>query len=98
LESGKPVEELLTVRTAELDTNPLPYDGPAVRATRKRVGMSQAVFAKVLGVSGVLVISWENGKRTPAPWACRLLDEVNRDPKHWRDMVRVRDAGDEPSR
>jgi DNA-binding transcriptional regulator YiaG len=78
-----------TVRTVEMAANPLPYDGPAVRATRKLVGASQPVFAKLLGVSTVLVVSWEGGKRTPAPWARRLLDEVNRDPEHWRGMLRL---------
>jgi hypothetical protein len=34
------------------------------------------------------VQSWERGVRTAAPWARRLLDEVNRDPSHWREMLR----------
>ena len=69
LEAGERLAERFTVRTVEMDLNPLPYDGPAVRATRDMIGASQAVFAKLLGVSTVLVISWESGKQTPAPWA-----------------------------
>jgi putative transcriptional regulator len=78
-----------TVRTVVMPRNPLPYDGPAVRATRNVLRASQPVFAQLLGVSTVLVQSWENGKRKPAAWACRLLDEVNRDPEHWRQLLQV---------
>jgi DNA-binding transcriptional regulator YiaG len=77
-----------TARTAEVPDAPGTYGGGGVRATRERVGVSQAVFAQLLGVSTVLVASWEQGSRVPAPWSRRLLDEVNRDPKHWRAMVR----------
>jgi DNA-binding transcriptional regulator YiaG len=45
--------------------------------------MSQAVFAGLLGVSRILVQSWERGVRDPSPLACRLLDTINRDPEGW---------------
>jgi putative transcriptional regulator len=89
---GERESERFTVRTVERPANPLPYDGPAVRATRDLVGASQSLFAALLGVSTVLVQHWEAGQRTPAAWACRLLDEVNRDPNHWRGML-ARPAG-----
>jgi len=92
IESGSHAARF-TVRTVVGARNPLPYDGPAVRATRGVLGASQAVFAQLLGVSTILVQSWENGKRKPAAWACRLLDEVNRDPKHWRQMLDTAAAG-----
>lgn len=87
IERGEPMSRRFTVRSVIRTRNPLPYDGPAVRATRNVLGASQAVFAQVLGVSTILVQSWEDGKRKPAAWACRLLDEVNRDPEHWRRML-----------
>jgi putative transcriptional regulator len=80
--------ERLTARTVEAPDAPGRYDGRRIRATRDRIGVSQAVFAQLLGVSAVLVASWEQGSRAPAPWARRLLDEANRDPGHWRGMVR----------
>jgi hypothetical protein len=43
---------------------------------------------QLLGVSVALVQSWEQGQRSPAICARRLLDEVNRDPGHWRGMRR----------
>lgn len=88
LRKGEAESRRFTVRTVDRPSNPLPYDGPAVRATRDLVGASQSLFAALLGVSTVLVQHWESGQRTPAPWACRLLDEVNRDPEHWRGMLR----------
>jgi len=87
VERGEPMARRFTVRTVNWPDNPLPYDGPAVRATRNMLAASQPVFARLMGVSTVLVQSWENGKRKPAAWACRLLDEVNRDPQHWRQML-----------
>lgn len=83
-----PVESRFTVRTVEMPDAPAPYDAAAVRATRHRLTVSQAIFAQLLGVSAMLVRAWEQGQRKPAPWARRLLDEVNRDPSHWRAMLR----------
>lgn len=90
LETGGPGADLerFTARTAVMPDAPGNYGASRVRSTRDRVGVSQAVFANLLGVSAVLVASWEQGSRVPAPWARRLLDEVNRDPRHWRGMVR----------
>lgn len=88
LESGRPERSRFTVRTVELPDDPRSYDAAAVRATRKRLEVSQAVFAKLLGVSTVLVQHWEGGTRIPAMWGRRLLDEVNRDPQHWQALLR----------
>jgi DNA-binding transcriptional regulator YiaG len=67
---------------------PAEYDAKAIRSTRDRIGVSQAVFAGLTGISVVLVRAWEQGQRTPAMWARRLFDEMNRDPVHWRSMLR----------
>jgi DNA-binding transcriptional regulator YiaG len=86
--AGIPIESRFTVRTIELPDEPTAYDADAVRATRERLIVSQAVFAHLLGVSAMLVRAWEQGQRIPARWARRLLDEMNRDPRHWRGMLR----------
>jgi DNA-binding transcriptional regulator YiaG len=83
-----PIESRFTVRTVELPDQPAAYDARAIRTTRDRIGVSQAIFAHLLGVSLTLVRSWEQDQRTPALWARRLLDEMNRDPRHWRNMLR----------
>jgi putative transcriptional regulator len=79
MRSGKPLHELFTVRTVEIP-DPARYDAKAVRKSRQRLHVSQAVFAKLLGVSVELVEHWEQGVREPRAVVRRLLDEINRDP------------------
>jgi DNA-binding transcriptional regulator YiaG len=69
-----------TVRTTRVQA-PSGYRAGAIRALRERLGVSQAVFAQLLGVSQVLVRSWERGARTPTPIACRLLDIIGGNPE-----------------
>jgi putative transcriptional regulator len=69
-----------TVRTIQV-TEPGVYRPHMVRTVRKELGVSQAVFAQLLGVSQVLVRSWERGVREPAPIARRLLDIIREDPQ-----------------
>jgi DNA-binding transcriptional regulator YiaG len=84
LEAG---DEIGTVRTVELPDEPGRYDADAVRATRAMLKASQAVFARLLGVSTILVRSWESGVRVPSRLARRLLDEIHRDPARWAAMA-----------
>jgi DNA-binding transcriptional regulator YiaG len=88
IESGQPLRTRFTIRTASVPDEPGTYDAAGVQRTRRKIGASQLLFAKLMGVSTVLVQHWESGQRTPAPWACRLLDEMNRVPDHWRAMLR----------
>jgi putative transcriptional regulator len=92
LASGEPLEKRFTVRTVERLPEPSVYDAAKVRATRQRVGASQAVFAKLVGVSRIQAQSWERGVRTPSKLACRLLDEINRNVGHWRGLIGTRAA------
>jgi putative transcriptional regulator len=87
LESGRSDLEYFTARAVEMPDDPAVYKAANVRATRDKIGVSQSVFARLLGVSIVLVQAWEHGTRIPAPWARRLLDEINRDPHYWRGML-----------
>ncbi|HZK82869.1 MAG TPA: helix-turn-helix domain-containing protein [Humisphaera sp.] len=54
-----------------------------MRKLRLLLGMSQPEFAELIGVSGILVQSWERGVRKPSPLARRLLDTISHDPAHW---------------
>lgn len=69
-------------------SEPGEYDAKAIRTARERLNVSQPVFAQLLGVSAVLVRSWERGVRSPAPVARRLLDQVQDDPKRFLSLVR----------
>lgn len=77
-----------TVRTVRV-VEPGIYRPGAVRAARRRLGVSQAVFAQLLGVSQVLVRSWERGARTPAAVACRLLDLIREHPEMVTGLIRT---------
>jgi putative transcriptional regulator len=86
--SGKPFAGMkVTVRDVTVD-QPSTYDARAVQATRDKLGVSQSVFAQLMGVSVMLAQSWEQGKRFPDGVARRLLDQINRDPRHFVGYIR----------
>ncbi len=68
-----------------LKTTTLPAPPPKVRsnqivALRKKLKMSQAVFAATLNVSTKTVQSWEQGVRRPSDAALRMIQLVRADP------------------
>lgn len=68
-----------------LKTTTLPAPPPRVRAAqivalRKKLRMSQAVFAAMLNVSTRTVQSWEQGVREPSDAALRMLQLVRAEP------------------
>jgi DNA-binding transcriptional regulator YiaG len=78
---GKPLDQVFTVRTVDLVLSPELMDTEAIRVLRVcKLRASRAVFAAVLGVSVKLVEAWEQGKRTPKPWALRIMHIFNHDP------------------
>lgn len=87
LERGELLGSRFNVRTVELPPRPADYTPRTIRATRALLGASQPIFASLLGVSTALVQHWEQGFRKPSRMACRLLDEINRDPKRWATMI-----------
>ena len=87
LKAGIPLGQKYTVHTVRAVPDPGRHDANSVRLTRELVGVSQPVFAQMLGVSAALVRAWECGQRTPAPIARRLLDLVKANPSNWRAMI-----------
>lgn len=77
---GKPGR--LTVKTVEIPDPPA-FDSNAIHRLRDRLCLSQALFAKLMGVSRKLVEAWEAGTRTPSPMACRLLDAISGNPSRY---------------
>jgi putative transcriptional regulator len=51
-----------------------------VRAIRRRLKVSQAVFARLLNVPVVTEASWEVGRRKPSGAALRLLQIARKEP------------------
>ena len=80
-------EGRVTVRHVRV-ADPGHYTAAAIRKLRQALGVSQPVFAQLMGVSTVLVQSWEQGQRAPSRMARRLLDEIQRDPSHWAATLR----------
>lgn len=87
LAAGTSLREKYTVRTVRAVPDPGKYDAAGVRTIREQVGVSQPVFAQLLGVSAALVRAWECGQRKPAPIARRLMDTIRSNPRAWRKMV-----------
>jgi len=87
MDQGKTPQQMFTVRTVEIP-DPGLYRAAQVRRLRESLGVSQAVFAHLLGISVVLVKSWERGVREPSPLARRLLDTIKADPSRWLSTVR----------
>lgn len=82
--------ELRTIRTIDLPDEPGVYRAEAVVKLRGTLGVSQAVFARLLGVSTVLVSHVEQGRREPNQMMRRMLDLMTADPAPWLAMVKPR--------
>jgi DNA-binding transcriptional regulator YiaG len=71
-DSGREAPPPLTARTAIVEEPP-EYDAERIRRIRRRLNVSQHVFADLLNVSLGTVRSWEQGVRVPDGAARRLL-------------------------
>lgn len=66
----------LTLKSTTLPSPPPPASRAKVIALRKKLKMSQSVFAAALNVSTKLVQSWEQGLRKPDRGELRLICSV----------------------
>jgi putative transcriptional regulator len=87
LKTGEPITKKYTCRRMVLDLQPQPYSAEKVQATRKLLRLSQALFARFLGVSPKTVHAWERGTGSPKEIACRFMDEIQRNPDYWRQRL-----------
>ena len=71
---------------------------PDVAAIREQLGLSQAKFAEMMGISVGTLRNWEQGRRVPEGPANVLLEVTYRAPEVVRMVVRERRAryGPEP--
>ena len=90
LERKVPLAERFTCRVVRLDLRTAPYSPERVKETRKLLSASQAVFARLLGVSVGSVRAWEQGINSPNEMARRFMDEIRRDPAYW--LGRLKEA------
>jgi len=75
-------EGKIDLRTTKFSISPVcdTISVEEIKETRKKLGMSQGVFAVVLGVSKKTVESWEAGRYTPDGAARRLISIIQVDP------------------
>jgi putative transcriptional regulator len=76
----------LTLKTIELPSPPPTITPRQVQLLRKKLQMSQAVFAATLNVSAKLVQSWEQGSRRPGRSEARLIQIIARQPQVISDL------------
>ena len=69
---------------------PSTWSADRVRGLRQRLGVAPPLFARLLGVSTAVAQGWEQGRRTPAPVAARLLDTIDADPAAWLATAGIR--------
>ena len=72
---------------SSLIKEPSKYSKGKIKKARARLGMSQAVFAMVFGVSLSAVQHWEQGLRAMPSSARRLLDLIEKDPETILDLM-----------
>ncbi len=70
----------LTLVTIRLPAPPPKANAKKIAAIRRRLHMSQSVFAATLNVSMRTVQSWEQGVRTPSDASLRLLQIIETQP------------------
>lgn len=83
-----------TVTVRSVDVVPPPeYRDVDIRRVREGLGLSQAVFASLLGASASTVRAWERGARRPSDMARRLIELAEREPGVFEEDLVV--AGEE---
>jgi putative transcriptional regulator len=88
----------MIVREVEIP-DPRHYGPAEVKALRAKLGVTQGIFARLMGVSPELVAHWEYDMRKPAPLACRLMDKISEDPaKYLASLVKRRRVAGPPPR
>jgi len=82
----------LSLKTTTLPLPPPKAEAEQIAELRKRLRMSQSVFAATLNVSPKTVQSWEQGLRQPADAALRMLQVIRERPQVVR-MILSSDGG-----
>ena len=86
----------LSLKTTALPLPPPPAGRAKVIALRKRLKMSQSVFAAALNVSTKLVQSWEQGLRKPDRGEARLIELLIKQPDLVTNLILFNGPGSTP--
>jgi len=76
-------KQKLTLRTTTVPLPPpvKPLTPSRVRSIRRKLNVSQPVFAAMMNIPAVTAASWERGRRKPTVAALRLLDIARKHPE-----------------
>lgn len=77
----------ITLRKTKLPAASPTWHPKAVVATRKKVGLSQSVFASYLNVPVKTLQSWEQGLRQPKASEARLLQIARSKPEIFTQLI-----------
>jgi putative transcriptional regulator len=78
----------VTARKAHAEKPPW-YAPFLIREIRQKLGVSQAIFAEMLGVSASTVRAWEQGKREPEGPARRVLQLAESHPDVLKELAPI---------
>ncbi|NNM85371.1 MAG: hypothetical protein HKL96_06425 [Phycisphaerales bacterium] len=79
--------DALTSRQVQIKVEKAAYTPERIVKLRRRLGISQPLFADFIGASPIAVQKWEQGKRRPNAIARRFLSEIEHDPAHWKKRL-----------
>jgi len=82
------VRRVITRRDGTIEKDEIiPPEKALVAAARAATGLSQATFAKLLGVSVRTLQEWEQGRKTPSGAAATLLKVAARHPEVLKELA-----------
>ena len=71
----------IKARVDKISIQPPPvFEADEIKKIRNELGMTQFIFAGVIGVSPKTIEAWESGRNTPEGPARRILGMVQADP------------------
>ena len=75
--------KMVTLRTRSVPRRPKPsaFTPTRIRSIRRRLNVSQPVFAELLYVTKATACKWEQGLRKPSGSALRLLEIAEKQPQ-----------------
>lgn len=82
------VRRIITRRDGTIEKDEIiPAEKALVAAARAATGLSQAAFAKLLGVSVRTLQEWEQGRKIPSGAAATLLKVASRHPEVLQELA-----------
>jgi putative transcriptional regulator len=82
------VRRIITRRDGTIEKDEIiPAEKALVAAVRAATGLSQAAFAKLLGVSVRTLQEWEQGRKMPSGAAATLLKVASRHPEVLQELA-----------